>query len=436
MRGDDTIVALSSGQLPSGVAVVRISGERTAELLSLIVDGPLPAPRILYHRDVRLNGDVLDKGLVVYFPGPSSFTGEDCCELQLHGSVAVVRAVLRGLQEFEGVRLAEAGEFTRRAFENGKLDMTEVEGLGDLIQADTESQRIMAVARMRGGLSDKVQNWRSKLLHLRAEIEAQLDFSDEDDVAETMSDTWLATLGELENSLQKSIADVDRGRIVRDGFRVALAGAPNAGKSSLLNALAKSDLAIVSDEAGTTRDVREVPLDVDGQLIIFVDMAGLRDAESAVEQEGVRRAGIEISQADLVLCLQSPEDVKGEMELKTEAAVWHIDTKSDLASFVLRGDYAISTRSEGQLTELLDAISARAVTATNSGDGLLVSHERDRVALQLALSELAAVCLQLDNPEVAAEGLRQSSDALGRLIGSVDAEQVLDRLFSSFCIGK
>ncbi len=436
MRDGDTIVALSSGSLPSGVAVIRISGPAT-RLVIMALAGDLPAPRKLSLRPIQIDAEVLDHGLVAFFPSPHSFTGEDCAELQVHGAPAIVRALLRGICAHEGVRLAEAGEFTRRAFEHGKLDLTEVEGLGDLIIAETEGQRVQALARMTGGLSEKLEIWRLQMLDLRAEIEARLDFSDEGDVSDDLPADWFESLGDLEGALEEALGDVQRGRIIREGFRVALAGRPNAGKSSLLNALAKSDLAIVSDEAGTTRDVREVPLDLDGQLVIFVDMAGLRESDSMAETEGVRRAEAEIKRADLVLWLQAPDDDGMPYDSPADSPIWRVATKADLGlDNDTDPDHVVSVIDERGLSGLIAAIREAAGENKGAGDTVLVSRERDRLALNEALLRIRAVRAELAAPEIAAEALRQASDALARLIGKLDPEQVLDRLFIHFCIGK
>ena len=303
MRSGDTIVALSSGAPPSGVAVIRLSGPEVGHILQDIT-GTLPEPRRLTLRPIGRDS-LLDRGLVAWFPAPHSFTGEDCAELQVHGSPAGVRAIIK-LITSKGARLAEAGEFTRRAFENGKLDLVEIEGLGDLLEAETENQRRQALARFEGGLSQRVDAWRDQLLDLRAEIEARLDFSDEGDVGD-LPDSFGDSIAALRVDIGNALASLEHGRIVREGIRVALAGPPNVGKSSLLNALAKSDIAIVTDEAGTTRDVREVPLDINGQLYILLDLAGLRDTDSKAEAEGVRRARQAIDQADIVLWLHAPD---------------------------------------------------------------------------------------------------------------------------------
>ena len=430
MRSDDTIVALSSGALPSGVAVVRLSGPAAGPVLVEIL-GALPEPRRLTLADIRLGGETLDRGLVAWMPGPHSFTGEDCVELQVHGSPAVVRGLLRRLTTVAGIRLAEAGEFTRRAFENGKLDLTEVEGLGDLILAETEGQRRLALARLDGALSQRLDGWRDALLDTRAEIEARLDFSDEGDVDAELPETVLRRLHVIRDELLVAAGSITAGRIVREGLRVALAGPPNAGKSSLLNALARSDVAIVTDEPGTTRDVREVSIDLGGQLVVLVDMAGLRETESKAEAEGVRRAHREIGGADLVLWLQAPDVEVGDPP-ETGAEVWVVGSKADLGQ---TGDLVVSSRTGSGVDHLLERIAEFAGSRT-AGEPALVSRERDLLAITAAAAAVEAAITHFGSEELAAEDLRGAADALARLLGRMDVEDVLDRLFSAFCIGK
>nr|WP_295889480.1 tRNA uridine-5-carboxymethylaminomethyl(34) synthesis GTPase MnmE [uncultured Devosia sp.] len=429
MRSGDTIVALSSGAPPSGVAVIRLSGPETGRIIDDIA-GTLPEPRRLTLRPIGQDS-LLDRGLVAWFPAPHSFTGEDCAELQVHGSPAGVRAILK-LITSKGARLAEAGEFTRRAFENGKLDLVEIEGLGDLLEAETENQRRQALARFEGGLSQRIDAWRDQLLDLRAEIEARLDFSDEGDVSDLPAN-FGASIADLRDDVGAALASVEHGRIVREGIRVALAGPPNAGKSSLLNALAKSDIAIVTDEAGTTRDVREVPLDINGQLYILLDLAGLRETDSKAEAEGVRRARQAIDQADIVLWLHAP-DLPAEAPASDDPRHLRVATKRDLGD-VSGADISVSARSGDGLPDLLLRIEEIGRTLT-VGEPSLLSRERDRLALQNALDALDASGRQLAMPELAAESLRMTSQAMERLVGRLDAERVLDRLFTSFCIGK
>ena len=428
MRSGDTIVALSSGAPPSGVAVIRLSGPEVANILHDI-SGAVPEPRRLTLRPIGRDS-LLDRGLVAWFPAPHSFTGEDCAELQVHGSPAGIRAILK-LMTSKGARLAEAGEFTRRAFENGKLDLVEVEGLGDLLEAETENQRRQALARFEGGLSQRIDAWRDQLLDLRAEIEARLDFSDEGDVGD-LPEGFGGSIAVLRANIAAALASVEHGRIVREGIRVALAGPPNAGKSSLLNALAKSDIAIVTDEAGTTRDVREVPLDINGQLYILLDLAGLRETASKAEAEGVRRARLAIEDADIVLWLLAP-DIGGQPAPRTPHSLT-IGTKRDLGA-VPDVDLQVSVKSGEGLVELLARIQSIGA-ALSGGEPALLSRERDRLALEAAVQALDSAARQLAVPELAAESLRIASQALERLVGRLDAERVLDRLFASFCIGK
>ncbi|MHA6299506.1 tRNA uridine-5-carboxymethylaminomethyl(34) synthesis GTPase MnmE [Devosia sp. CAU 1758] len=430
MRAGDTIMALSSGSLPAGVAVIRLSGPGVRAALETMAGG-VPEPRRMVLRHIGAQRR-LDQGLVVYFPGPNSFTGEDCAELQVHGSPAGVKAILADLRR-HGLRLAEAGEFTRRAFENGQLDLVEIEGLGDLLSADTEKQRQQALARYDGRLTAEIDIWRDKLLDLRAEIEARLDFSDEGDVAEDLPENWQNQLSNLESCIAAALASVDSGRIVREGIRVALAGAPNAGKSSLINALARSDIAIVSDEAGTTRDVREVPLDIGGQLFVLLDLAGLRDTESRAEAEGIRRAEQAIGNAEIVLWLKAPDIEDVERPL-TSGRLVVIGTKSDLGQ-VDGQDLSVSTIDGDGLQALVTKLGELGQELAG-GEPTLVSHERDRHALENTLAALAETRDSLGNWELAAESLRRASASLERLIGRLDAERVLDRLFASFCIGK
>ncbi|MBJ6988581.1 tRNA uridine-5-carboxymethylaminomethyl(34) synthesis GTPase MnmE [Devosia sp. MC521] len=429
MQAGDTIMALSSGSLPAGVAVIRLSGPLVQQALQTLASG-VPAARKMALRSIGADR-ALDQGLVVFFPTPNSFTGEDCAELHVHGSPAGVKAILAELATL-GLRLAEAGEFTRRAFENGKLDLIEVEGLGDLLSAETEKQRQQALARYDGRLTEEIDQWRDTLLDLRAEIEARLDFSDEGDVSDDLPSNWLDQLTFLESAIGRALDSVESGRIVREGLRVALAGAPNAGKSSLINALSRSDVAIVSDEAGTTRDVREVPLDIGGQKFVLLDLAGLRETDSKAEAEGVKRAHKAIADADIVLWLRAP-DVEDIDVPETSGHLLTLGTKSDIAA--VDADFAISTETGAGLPQLF-AHLAKLGEAVTGVEPSLVSHERDRQSLQAALATLQETRGSLHDWELAAESLRNTSAALERMIGRLDAERVLDRLFSSFCIGK
>lgn len=441
MRLDDTIVALSSGSVPSGVAVIRLSGPASGRVLTEML-GSLPTPRYLKLGDIRIDGEVLDRGLIAWMPGPHSFTGEDCAELQVHGSPAVVRGILRRLISQPGLRLAEAGEFTRRAFENGKLDLLEAQGLGDLIEAETENQRALAYARMGGGLSRQIEGWRERLLDLRAEIEAQLDFSDEGDVG-VLPATFVDEVQLLRRDVENVFAYGREGRIMRSGFKVVLAGPPNVGKSSLLNALSRSEAAIVSDEPGTTRDLKEIPLDLKGQLLVLIDSAGLRETSSKAEAIGIQRAKSAMMAADQVLWLQAPDmdwedppsfpELDGSPHLKPPIAI--VGTKGDIGR-VPRASHTVSVETGEGIDTLLERLYEVSGASLVRASEILVSHERDRDALLAAVRALLRVKGHIEQPELAAEDLRSASAALERLLGRMDAESVLDHLFSAFCIGK
>lgn len=432
-----TILALSSGSLPSGVAVLRLSGPDALPAVAALCAGGLPPPRRLALRRLTDPGSglLLDQALVAVFPAPASFTGEDCAELHIHGSRATLKALLDVLQAHPGVVLAGPGDFTRRAFENGKLDLTEVEGLGDLLAAETESQRRHALARLSGHLSRHLSEWRDTLLSLRAEIEARLDFSDESDVPDALPEDFSRQLDALAASLRESLAGYERGRLQREGFRIVIAGPPNAGKSSLLNSLAGSDLAIVTPEAGTTRDLREVAIDLGGQLVLLVDTAGLRETDSLAERAGVDRAQAAMEDADLILWLTAPDVISPPPEPRPSPPLWPIASKADLGQVTETG-LSLSSRTGEGIPALISALAAHIETRVNADEPALVSHLRDRKALETALDHLESAQRSTDYDEVCAEDLRLAGTALARLVGEMDTEAVLDRLFAGFCIGK
>ena len=431
----DTIVALSSGHLPSGVAVVRLSGPRALEIGESMA-GTLTEPRKAYlRRIVSLQSrDVLDSGLVIAFPGPHSFTGEDCCELHVHGGKAVVDAILSDLCSVDSVRLAEAGEFSRRAFENGKMDLTEIEGLSDLIASETESQRKLALSQAGGALRLRLDEWRDEIIRCRAFIEAELDFADEDDVPGSVSDQVWARVQSLADAIARMLDDGRAGEIVREGFRVVLMGEPNAGKSSLLNALARRDVAIVSDEAGTTRDLIEVHLNLSGFEVIVTDTAGIRETASDVESEGIRRANLAAYRADLVLWLVPggqaiPSDIPG------KAVVVH--SKCDLSSETETSGLSVSVVVEGGTDDLLRFLLDRVARAANLAESGTVTRLRHRELLLGCLNELRR-SFEFGSGDItlASEHLRRAGDYLGRITGRIDVEDLLDVIFSEFCIGK
>ncbi|HEX2840662.1 tRNA uridine-5-carboxymethylaminomethyl(34) synthesis GTPase MnmE [Hyphomicrobium sp.] len=441
-----TIFALASAPGRAGVAVIRVSGEGASRVLDYMA-GPRPPARRASGRFIRHpeSGEKLDHGVVLWFPGPKSFTGEDVAELHLHGGRAVVQAVLGALAIMPGLRMAEPGEFARRAFEAGKLDLAEVEGLADLIDAETEGQRRQALAQASGALSDLYDGWRASLIEALGLIEAGLDFADEGDIgAKTFTDAT-AVIKVMAQAVTHHLEDGHRGEILRDGFRVALTGPPNAGKSSLLNALARRDVAIVSDEAGTTRDVIEVRLDLGGVPVIVSDTAGFRETQGAVEREGMRRSQAAAEAADLVLWLtdaSAPQTV-----LPPELAA-----VADRTLLVLN---KVDLLSDGAAPALPDDMVPLSVKTGSGVDDLMkrlavIAHERIGHHAEPALTQVrhrnlvegcrAALQAFLDGSpdevELRAEDLRRAADALGRITGRVDVEDVLDHIFGRFCIGK
>jgi tRNA modification GTPase len=437
----ETIVALASGAGPAAIAVIRISGPKARNVLDAFCGGT-PEPRRASLREIGPpEGSLLDRGLVLWFPGPASFTGENMAELHVHGSRAVVRGIIDCVLSLAGTRLAEPGEFARRAFENGKLDLTEVEGLADLINAETEAQARQALAQAEGSLRRLYEGWRSQLLSAQALIEAGLDFADEGDVATDVSVKAGAVVGELLESISRHLAD-RRGERLRDGVRIVIAGAPNAGKSSLLNALAKRDVAIVSEEAGTTRDVLEVHLDLGGVPVILTDTAGLREAQGQVEAEGVRRALSRLDKADIVLWLVDATAPVWEppvnLEAKRKSFVTALN-KIDLAPEAkgVRDCISISAKTGQGLDLLIDRLQAEAADATEQGAGSpLMTRARHRVELEGAQAALKRFGDPSLSPELKAEELRIAARHLGRLTGRIDVEEVLGAIFAEFCIGK
>lgn len=440
---EDTIFALSSGRLPAAIAVVRISGSKARvglETFGVKLPEPRRATRAqLIDPDSR---ETIDDALALWFPAPRSETGEDTVELHLHGGRAVLAKVFSVLGALPGFRPAEAGEFTKRAVLNGKLDLSHAEGLGDLVSAETEAQRRQAMHQYQGALSKKVEVWREQLIEVMALIEANLDFSDEADVPENLMAPAARAAGEMLSQIEAALADARRGERLREGFSVAIAGAPNAGKSTLLNALAQRDVAIVSDIPGTTRDVIEVALDLNGVPVVLIDTAGIRDTTNPIEQEGVRRAMARAAAADLVLLLEPKGDVPISLPKRADQTVWHIRTKSDLIdsdskqSLSQKDSLSISAKTGAGIDELLKRLSKEAERF--AGEPALVTRERQRVALREAAERISSALL-LTKPgqeELFAEELRLAARSLGRITGRVDVEDVLDKIFSSFCIGK
>ncbi|CAH1657235.1 tRNA modification GTPase MnmE [Hyphomicrobiales bacterium] len=433
--GRETIVALATGQVRSAVAILRLSGPGSRFALETIAGG-CPDPRRASLRSLRApgTGEVLDHALVFWFPGPASFSGEDMAEFHLHGGTAVIKAVMAALLDIPRCRLAEPGEFSRRAFLAGRLDLSEAEGIADLVDAETELQRRQALRQMDGALSAVTMGWRDRLADCLAEVEAELDFSDEGDVPDNLVDGVGPRVAQVRAEIAAAISDGRRGERLREGFTVVIAGAPNAGKSTLFNRLLQREAAIVTPVPGTTRDVLEAALDIDGLPVMLVDTAGLRSTEDLIETEGIRRALVRAERADLVLALEALDSPPQPSEW--QAPTLRVWTKRDLREAPVGFDgLAISSTRDQGIAQLLHVIADRAREALGNGSAL-VTRERHRNALTAALSALERGLEPAKPPELFAEDLRLALRGLGRVTGHVGVEEILDRVFSSFCIGK
>jgi tRNA modification GTPase len=445
-----TIFALSSGRPPAAIAVVRVSGPAAGQALIALGTAKLPEPRKAALRRLRVpgSGALLDEALVLWLPGPNTETGEDMAELHLHGGRAIIAAVQHELARLPGFRLAEPGEFTRRAFEAGRMDLTAVEGLGDLIFAETEAQRAQAMRQFQGLLGQRAENWRQRLIGALALVEARIDFSDEADVPEDLISPARHAARELLDEIEKTIADEHRGERLREGLVVAIAGPPNAGKSSLLNRLARREAAIVSPYAGTTRDVIEVHLDLGGYPVTLLDTAGVRESEDPVEQEGVRRARERAAAADLVLWVEDATGLSGAgvgLEPRNDLKEsWLVRNKVDQFDSPPKqpGESAqrfeISALTGAGVDRLVVALTEFAREIFDGGEPALVTRQRHRDMLTEVAAALGrALAAGSDGElELIAEELRIAARALGRLTGRVDVEDVLDVIFRDFCIGK
>lgn len=445
---ESTIYALSTVYGKSGVAVIRISGPAALETVRRMT--LLPAENINSRKAhfVKLlsarDGSLLDHSLLLYFPAPHSFTGEDIVELHTHGSRAVIASVLDSLSSLPDYRLAEPGEFSKRAFYNHKMDLTEAEGLADLIDAETAEQQKYALRQMEGGLKNLYDGWRSRLVDLLAHLEAYIDFPDEDLPADLTSG-MMNDVFKLYSEIETHLNDGKSGERLRDGFRVVIVGAPNAGKSSLLNAVARRDAVIVSDIAGTTRDAIDIHLDLGGYPVIFTDTAGLREAEEAIEQQGIAMAWRKIEDADLIISLfdasqdsvQVFDKLKKTYHNKMLIVANKIDklTSEQCSKLQKQGSMLISAKQAQGIGELLETITGRIASRFTSGSNLLITRARYREALQNTLDNLQR--FGFDKPiELTAEDIRLAARELGKITGRIEVDEILDKIFGSFCIGK
>lgn len=443
MADVETIYALSSGAGRAGVAVIRLSGPKALACLEAMA-GKLPQPRYASLRKITHpeSGDLLDEGLVLAFPAPHSFTGEDMAELQIHGARASIEATLAALQHF-GLRPAEAGEFTLRAFTNGRLDLAQAEGLADLIDSETDQQRQQALGQFGGRLSQISGRWRRSLLDIAAPLAAAVDFPDEEDVPAQIEAKARPVIENLIADLEKYLASAERGRLIREGLSVILLGRPNAGKSTLLNHLLGSDQAIVSPTPGTTRDMIEARLELAGMAVTLIDTAGLREkSEDPIEQEGMRRARDRAARADMKIIMldaSAPEQARSGdllgMAGANDLIIWN---KTDLAPPPKspRG-LAISLATGSGLEALLSAIEDHIGQIAAGEEAPILTRERHIKAVKDTITELKQSLDLLElQPDMAAENVRLAARALARITGAIDVEEVLGEIFSSFCIGK
>lgn len=443
-----TIYALSTVYGKSGVAVIRVSGSNAKDVIEKMtnIGTVYLKPRYAYFTDIKdvASRETLDKAVVLYFKGPHSFTGEDIVEIQCHGSRAVLGSILNSLSNIENLRLAEPGEFSRRAFYNGKMDLTEAEGLADLIDAETSEQQKYAIRQMEGGLKNLYEGWRQELLKVYAYMEAYIDFPEED-IPESIKESNLNTVFKLIKEIGEHLQNSNHSERLREGFRVVIAGPANAGKSSLLNAVVKRNAAIVSDIAGTTRDAVDVNLDIKGYPVIFTDTAGIRSSEDVIEKQGIEIAFNKIREADLVLGLFDASvdtpDIFHEIKKESENKLLYIANKCDKLTFEQCSEFErvgcllISAKYNQGVDKLIDYIAEYIGKNFTSGSNLIITRQRYREALQECVANLRRFNFDKEI-ELSAEDIRLAARELGKITGRIEVEEILDKIFGSFCIGK
>ena len=441
-----TIYALSSGPGVSGISVIRISGPESKNVISKITQGDFPNPRVATLKKVNNinNNELIDEGIILWFPGPESYTGEDMAEIQVHGSHAVIEAILNSISQMKNCRLAEPGEFTKLAFLNGKINLLKAESIGDLIAAETEIQRKQAIKIMSGKSFEKYNSWRKDLLKILSNIEAKIDFPDEDlpkDILENIKNNSK----KIKLEIQKKLDDRKVGERIREGYKIAIIGPTNAGKSTLLNYLSKRDVAIVSEIAGTTRDVIETHLNIDGLPIIISDTAGIRESKNEIEKKGIKLALKKAEDADLNIILIEPKslDFKGFLtNLVSEKSILIIN-KLDLGidrvdEFKKYNPIYISLKNETNLDKLIIAIKNKLKNQFINSEDILITRERHRQHLEQCINHLEKFENKKndDDFDKAAEDIRLATRHLGMIVGKVDVEEILGSIFNDFCIGK
>ena len=442
-----TIYALSSGPGISGIAVIRVSGENSKKILSDLTEQPFPKKRLATLKKIKnnINNEIIDEGIVVWFPGPNTYTGEDMVEFHVHGSKAVIDELQNVLSKYEGCRLAEPGEFTKLAFQNNKINLLKAESIGDLISAETELQRKQALKIMSGHSSNKFNFWREELIKILADLEAKIDFP-EDDLPSNISEEIKYKSENIKNEIKKTLDDDKIGELIREGFKIAIIGPPNVGKSSLLNYLSKREAAIVSEKAGTTRDVIEIHLDLAGIPVTISDTAGIRDSNDEIEERGVKLAISRAEDADLNIVLLDPKnlDFKGFFNDQIADKSIIVINKSDLVKVNLKNinknikPIIISIKDDNNVDKLIEAIKSKLKNQFLKTENVLITRSRHRQHLKECFKNLNNFLDKKNNEEYdkAAEDLRLSIRHLGTIVGKVDVEEILGSIFENFCIGK
>ena len=442
-----TIYALSSGLGVSGVAIIRVSGKETKNIITKLTSEPIPNPRVATLRKINKikTNELIDEGLVLWFPGPQSYTGEDMAEFQVHGSRAVIEAILDEFSNLESCRLAEPGEFTKIALINEKLNLLEAESIGDLISSETEIQRRQALRGMSGKSFTINLNWRKKLIKALANVEAKIDFPDED-LPKGMLDKIKIETEKIKIEIKKNLDDQKVGERIRDGFKIAIVGPPNAGKSSLLNYLSRKEAAIVSETAGTTRDVIETHLNLNGYPVVISDTAGIRESKDEIEKKGIRLALKKAENADLNIIVIEPKSsyFTGFLKDLISSRSILVINKSDLGTDNMPREFEkfkpiyISIKNENNLNLLIEEIKQKLKNQFINSDDILITRKRHRINLEECEKHLESFSekdLSKDF-EKAAEDLRLATRYLGKIVGKVDVEEILDSIFNDFCIGK
>ena len=442
-----TIFALSSGPGISGIAVIRVSGKKTSEVIKKLTGSSLPDPRVATLKKFNKNGskELIDEGVIIWFPAPNSYTGEDLAEFHVHGSRAVINAMHLAISKVKNCRLAEPGEFTKRAFQNGRINLLKAESIADLIFSETEIQRKQAIKIMNGKSSDKFDSWREKLLKILSYIEAKIDFPDED-LPKNIINEIQETSHEVLEEIKKTLNDQKVGERIREGFKIAILGPPNSGKSSLLNYLSRRDVAIVSEVAGTTRDVIETHLNLDGYPVIVSDTAGIRNSKNEIEKKGIKIALKRAEDADLKLVIVSARNVDFTSILKkllSKNAILVVN-KSDLIKGKLNRKFKnyehilISIKKDLNLNKLIVKIKSKLKNKFTTFEDILITRERHRQNLLNCVQHLEKFKKKKSAQDLdkAAEDLRLATRHLGMIVGKVDVEELLDSIFNDFCIGK